>query len=244
MSESPLRLAVNAHPPGSGFACAMQVLSWEQGDHHLSTYPANVARPLARMVQHVNDYACAHTTARHGEPELLCAPCSMQVLELAHRTVDTAGMSRRAQWQWVKELLVGEHGIIHGTQDAQIRSRIMRAADAADNGKASLPIPLLHLVLHPTGDSRRLTFAYHTYYGASLPNDLLDEHFPYYGRAYVDIDLRGGSIACKPVNPEVRLTAASHAIDAWERATGVNAPEPDPVALARVTEEMRELAAA
>jgi hypothetical protein len=242
MSESPLRLAVAAHEPGSGFACAMQVLSWEQGDPNLDPYPANVARPLARMVQHVNDTACAHLTQSFGEPELLCASCSMRVMELAHRTVDTAGITRRSQWRWVHELLVGEHGIIHGSEDPQVRARIREAGEATrtleENATAAVPrLPLL-----PVSEARRLTFASFACNCARSQDAAF--LFINAGEAYVDMDLRGGSLVTPPSNREIRMTAAGQAIDAWETATGVNAPEPDPVALARVAEQMRELAAA
>lgn len=246
MSESPLRLAVGAHLPGTGFACAMQVLSWEQGDQELSPYPANVAKPLARMVQHVNDTVCAHLTRRLGEPELLCASCSMKVMELGHRTVDTAGMTRRTHWRWVEELLVGEHGILHGAQDLQIRARIREAAEATrmaeGNGKARSQLQTLSTP--PLSEARRLTFVGQVHHGLRCSLCHIGGGFADLGAQFVDIDLRGGSIALKSTNLEIKLEAAGHAIDAWETATGVNAPEPDPVALARVAEQMRELAAA
>jgi hypothetical protein len=82
----PLRLAVGSHEQGSGKGCAMNVVSWENGDSTITDFPACADRLLARVVQRVNDSYCTHSGDGDG---LLCAPCSVLVLELAHRTVGT-----------------------------------------------------------------------------------------------------------------------------------------------------------
>jgi len=81
----PLRLAVGSHKAGSGRGCAMNVISWENGDSRISDMPDCTHPFLARVVQRLNDSICAH---RDGD--LLCADCSVIVLGLAHRTVGTA----------------------------------------------------------------------------------------------------------------------------------------------------------
>ncbi len=81
----PLRLAVGSHQAGSGKGCAMNVISWENGDTKISDIPDCTHPFLARVVQRLNDSMCAH---RDGD--LLCADCSVIVLGLAHRTVGTA----------------------------------------------------------------------------------------------------------------------------------------------------------
>lgn len=93
MSEltQPLRLAVGSHEAGSGKGCGMNVISWENGDQQITDFP-NCADPfLARIVQIFNDTWCDHVVHSPVHPErgLLCAPCSVEVLDLAHRTVGT-----------------------------------------------------------------------------------------------------------------------------------------------------------
>lgn len=88
----PLRLAVGSHRAGSGKGCGMNVISWENGDQQITDYPDCADPLLARIVQEVNDYYCTHHVT-----DLLCPPCSVEVLALAHRTVGTgtAHPSRR-----------------------------------------------------------------------------------------------------------------------------------------------------
>lgn len=109
----PLRLAVGSHKPGSGAGCAMNVISWEQGDKEITDLPQCAATELARAVQFLNDSYCTHierVTMDCTLPECpscdflernhddrnhkcdvsyLCAPCSVDVLATAHRTIGT-----------------------------------------------------------------------------------------------------------------------------------------------------------
>jgi hypothetical protein len=92
----PLRLATGSHQAGSGKGCAMNVISWENGDTTITDMPACTDRFLARVVQEVNDMICTH---RDGD--MLCPECSIKVLALAHRTVGTGGDTspgRRRVW--------------------------------------------------------------------------------------------------------------------------------------------------
>lgn len=81
----PLRLAVGSYQAGSGKGCAMNVVSWVNGDQQITDTPACSDPLLACVVQRVNDEICTH---RDGD--LLCHDCSVQVLDLAHRTIGTA----------------------------------------------------------------------------------------------------------------------------------------------------------
>lgn len=89
---SPLRLSVGSHAAGTGRGCAMNVVSWENGDTTITDFPACSDRFLARLVQRVNDSICTH---RDGD--LLCPECSAIVLNLAHRTVGTSIEDRPAK---------------------------------------------------------------------------------------------------------------------------------------------------
>ena len=84
-TNHPLRLAVGSHQAGSGQGCAMNVISWENGDTTITDTPDCADRMLARLVQKVNDGHCTHR-----DDDLLCPPCSVEVLALAHRTAGTA----------------------------------------------------------------------------------------------------------------------------------------------------------
>ncbi len=84
MSIGPLRLAIGNHVAGSGMGCAMNVISWENGDEIITHYPINVYTKLSSMIQIVNDLICSH---RNGN--FLCPDCSIKVLHLAHKAVGT-----------------------------------------------------------------------------------------------------------------------------------------------------------
>lgn len=83
-TDHPLRLAVGSHKAGSGLGCAMNVISWENGDAQITDLPECADPMLARVAQRINDKICSH---RDGD--LLCPDCSVKVLALAHRTVGT-----------------------------------------------------------------------------------------------------------------------------------------------------------
>ena len=96
--DHPLRLAVGSHKAGSGRGCAMNVISWENGDTTITDYPNCADRVLATIVQRVNDTICTH---RDGD--LLCPACSVEVLALGHRIVGTGThpltkLERRRVW--------------------------------------------------------------------------------------------------------------------------------------------------
>lgn len=84
----PLRLAVGSHKAGSGKGCAMNVISWENGDTKITDYPDCADTILANLVQKLNDSYCTHHDGPFDE-RLLCAKCSIVVLDIAHRTVGT-----------------------------------------------------------------------------------------------------------------------------------------------------------
>jgi hypothetical protein len=51
----PLRLARGSHQPGSANGCAMNAISYINGDDQITDFPATSARPLASFVQLCND---------------------------------------------------------------------------------------------------------------------------------------------------------------------------------------------
>ena len=102
----PLVLSVGSHRKGSGRGCAMNVISWENGDSTITDFPSCSDPFLAKMVQRINDNICTHTfptpvgLTSQGvtlSVRALCSECSVKVLDLAHRTVGTHLHNRPAQ---------------------------------------------------------------------------------------------------------------------------------------------------
>ncbi len=95
---NPLRLAKGSHQPGSGKGCAMNVISYINGDARISDFPACSARPLAAFVQSCNDLLA-------GPGGYLSPEDSLLALDLGWRTVGTANVDRYVVHAWVAELL-------------------------------------------------------------------------------------------------------------------------------------------
>lgn len=87
--------------------CAMQVVSWQNGDTKITDFPACSARPLARLVQQVNDRLA-------GPDGFLSPEDSVLVLDLGWRTVGTAQHTPRVVvWRWLADLLIDpEMGVV------------------------------------------------------------------------------------------------------------------------------------
>src|SRR3984885_331440 len=79
---NPLRLARGSHQPGSGKGCAMNVISYINGDEQITDFPATSARPLASFVQLCNDLLA-------GPDGYLSPENSLLVLDLGWLTVGT-----------------------------------------------------------------------------------------------------------------------------------------------------------
>src|SRR5678815_5524253 len=122
-NDSPLRLATGSHQAGSGKGCAMNLISWENGDTRITDMPDCADPMLARIVQRVNDTICTH---RDGD--LLCPTCSMLVLDLAHRTVGTSGHGlsplelRRV---WVRVAADQARQVQHLNRDPRVEAAIV-----------------------------------------------------------------------------------------------------------------------
>ena len=124
--DHPLRLAVGSHEAGSGKGCAMNVISWENGDTTITDFPDCADRMLAKIVQRANDTIC-----RHRDGDLLCPACSIKVLALGHRIVGTGthlltGLERHRVW--VRVAADQARQVAHLNPD----SRVMIAIQAAE----------------------------------------------------------------------------------------------------------------
>lgn len=128
--NGPLRLALGSHQAGTGRGCAMNVVSWENGDTRITDLPACSDPMLARIVQRVNDTICTH---RDGD--LLCPSCSLIVLDLAHRTVGTSshGLSPLdLQRVWVRVVADQARQVQHLNTDPRVEAAIVAAERWAD----------------------------------------------------------------------------------------------------------------
>lgn len=94
----PLRLARGSHRPGSGKGCAMNAISYINGDERITDFPATSARPLASFVQLCNDLLA-------GPDGYLSPDHSLLVLDLAWLTVGTADVADAVVHPWVAKLL-------------------------------------------------------------------------------------------------------------------------------------------
>jgi len=94
----PLRLAKGSHESGSGKGCAMNVISYVNGDARVTDFPTCSARPLSLLVQSTNDLLA-------GPDGYLSPENSMLALELAWRTVGTADVPNTVVHGWIAELL-------------------------------------------------------------------------------------------------------------------------------------------
>ncbi len=94
----PLRLARGSHLPGSGRGCAMNVISYINGDEQVTDFPACSGRPLSLLVQSANDLLA-------GPDGYLSPESSVIALDLAWQTVGTADVPDSVVHAWVAELL-------------------------------------------------------------------------------------------------------------------------------------------
>ena len=103
----PLRLAKGSHEPGSGKGCAMNVISYINGDTMITDYPECSAKPLASLVQMINDHLA-------GSDGYLSPENSVIVLDLGWKTVGTAvDQSDAVHALWIAEVLSNpEWGVI------------------------------------------------------------------------------------------------------------------------------------
>jgi hypothetical protein len=127
----PLRLAKGSHQPGSGKGCAMNAISYINGDTHITDFPDCSARPLAAFVQLCNDLLA-------GPDDYLSPENSLLALELGWQTVGTADVDDTVIHAFVAELLASPTwGVVRYAKRAA-----RYAKSAAD--KAVLDIAELH----------------------------------------------------------------------------------------------------
>jgi len=98
----PLRIVGGSHKRGSGQGCAMNVISYINGDTEITDYPSCSAAPLARLVQICND----ELAGGHGNP--LHPQDALCVLDLGWRTMGT-GQAPLAMNDWYRKRVLGDN---------------------------------------------------------------------------------------------------------------------------------------
>jgi hypothetical protein len=112
----PLRLARGSHQPGSGKGCAMNVISYTNGDDRITDFPTCSARPLAIVVQACNDLLA-------GPSGYLSPEHSVIAIELAWQTVETAGVADTVVHAWLAELLTNPvWGVVQYAKISQVKA--------------------------------------------------------------------------------------------------------------------------
>jgi hypothetical protein len=108
----PLRLARGSHQLGSGKGCAMNAISYINGDAQVTDFPATSARPLASFVQLCNDVLA-------GPDGYLSPEDALLVLDLGWLTVGTAEVAETVMHTWVAKLLISPPwGVVRYAADA------------------------------------------------------------------------------------------------------------------------------
>ena len=220
----PLRLARGSHQPESGKGCAMNVISYINGDTQITDFPDCSARPLAAFVQLCNDMLAGR------DDEYLSPENSLLALELGWQTVGTADVADTVIHAWVAELLASPTwGVVRYARKAEAKAifdiaelhRIVAAGDvppitawdAADRAARAI-----YRAGGPTlrvGGMYALRAAYHS--TALVDTDhraTLDAVTGYALRAHAQ---GTGGVRATPV---VKLTR--HAIRSWRHLAGLD----------------------
>ena len=101
----PLRIVGGSYDRGSGQGCAMNVISYINGDEVITDYPSCSAGPLARLVQICND----ELAGGRGKP--LQPQDALRVLDLGWRTMGTGAPPPEIYelYAWYLQKVVGDN---------------------------------------------------------------------------------------------------------------------------------------
>jgi hypothetical protein len=228
---NPLRLARGSHQPGSGKGCAMNVISYINGDEQITDFPATSARPLASFVQLCNDLL--------AEPDGYLSPKnSLLVLDLGWLTVGTADVADVVTHIWVTKLLTSPPwGVLRYADGAAAQA----IADIADLHRTFVPgdVPS---IFNWDGAARAARIASETCEGAELyavraasqstslvetdDSDTLD--------AVTGNALRAHRLTNGEAGAARILEVTRNAIRSWRRLAGLSVVGNDPIAVAGV----------
>jgi hypothetical protein len=228
---NPLRLARGSHQPGSGKGCAMNVISYINGDEQITDFPATSARPLASFVQLCNDLL--------ADPNGYLSPeNSLLVLDLGWLTVGTADVADTVMHIWVTKLLISPPwGVVRYAADA--------AADAITD-IAELHRRLVPGDMPPIAEWDRAARAARSVSETSEGAELYAVRAATQSTALVEADdwdtldavtgnaLRAHRLANGEAGAAPILEVTRNAIRSWRRLAGLSVVGNDPIPVAGV----------
>jgi hypothetical protein len=228
---NPLRVARGSHQPGSGKGCAMNVISYINGDEQITDFPATSARPLASFVQLCNDLL--------AEPDGYLSPQnSVLVLDLGWLTVGTADAADATMHIWVTKLLTSPPwGVLRYAGDAAAKA----IADIADLHRTFAPGDVPSIV-NWDGAARAGRAAAEASEGA----ELYAVRAACQSTALVETDdwdtldavtgnaLRAHRLANADVGAARIVEVTRNAIRSWRRLAGLSVVSNDPIPVAGI----------
>lgn len=228
----PLRLAAGSHQPGSGKGCAMNVISYINGDTKITDFPECSARPLARMVQSLNDRLA-------GSDGFLSPENSVIVIDLGWMTVGTAGTPYTVAWRWLADLLVDpEMGVVrHATpRGAEAIRRVAGLCVRESLGESVAP--------DEWGEARAVAAAaYVAAYAAAAAAGDAAAYVAAAAAAAAARDAAAYSAVAADVTPllpgDAQITFTRWAIQHWRDLAGLN--QPDEIAPAAVNDALQRI---
>jgi len=228
---NPLRLARGSHQPGSGKGCAMNVISYINGDEQITDFPATSARPLASFVQLCNDLLA-------GPDGYLSPENSLLVLDLGWLTVGTADVADTVMHIWVTKLLISPPwGVVRYAADT--------AADAITD-IAELHRRLVPGDMPPIAEWDSAARAARSVSETSEGAELYAVRAATQSTALVETDdwdtldavtgnaLRAHRLANGEAGPARILEVTRNAIRSWRRLAGLSVVGNDPIPVAGV----------
>lgn len=223
----PLRLARGSHQPGSAKGCAMNAISYINGDAHITDFPATSARPLAAFVQLCNDLLA-------GPDGYLSPEHSFVALDLGWLTVGTAEFTDHVMHIWVDKLLTSPPwGVVRYADDAAAQAindiaelhRRLGPGDlppiAAWDGAARTARELSANM--PVGAQR---YAVRAAYQSTA---LVDAENPVTLDAVTGNALRAHRMAIGDTDPSRIVEITRHAIRSWRRLAGLSVVSNTPI---------------
>ena len=219
----PLRLAKGSHQPGSGKGCAMNVISYINGDAQVTDFPACSARPLAALVQSCNDLL--------ARPDGYLSPeNSVIALDLGWQTVGTADVPDATIHAWVAELLANPNwGVVRYAKLTAIKAIIdiaelhrriasgdtppIAAWDAADGAA--------HAAAHAIGPTGTLAGRY-ALQAAYESTALVDTHHQVAVDAVTGFAVRTHALASGDTREDGVIQFTRRAIRAWRDLAGLD----------------------
>lgn len=196
---------------GVNHFCAMQVVSWQNGDTKITDYPRCSARPLARLVQICNDNLA-------DADGFLSPEDSITVLDLGWRTVGTADVPKFVIHAWIAELLDSpEWGVIR-VADTAGAAAVRSVADLHRRVAADEVVPVAEWESAAAASATTVGIVTDNAYAASAT-------------AYAASATAYATYAAAAANAYAAADAAcveftAHAIDRWRTLAGLDAQAP------------------